>query len=91
MDLFHNALRPRSLKAVEGDPVGVAVGLHRLAGSRLERWLRRKADSDRFVWQGKSFRAVSDLEGWGFNRVGVGPVLEVFPYPDEDRRFGLRW
>ena len=80
MDLYFKGLHPTSVKAVEGDPAGIAVGLQQFAGGRVEAWLRKKADSGRFVWHGKSFRSFSDLGGWGFNRLGLGPVLTALPF-----------
>ena len=80
MDLFQKGSAPGSVRAVEGHPAGVAIAPILLSGGRVERWLRRYSQSDRFVWHGKSFESISDTEGWGWNRLGVGPVLAAFPF-----------
>ena len=51
-----------------------------LSGGRIERWVRRCSQSERCLWHGKSFDAISDHEGWGWNRIWVGPALAVCPY-----------
>jgi len=80
MDVFRKGRAPETLEAIEGDPRGVGVGLHMLAGSWLDRWIRKRAATERFLWHGKSFRMKSPTEGWGFNRAGRGPLVAVFPF-----------
>src|SRR5262245_59780539 len=80
MELYRHGRRPASVHEIDGDPAGFAVGLHHLAGGRLERWLRGLARADRFIWHGKSFRSFSDEDGWGFNRVRKGPFLNALPF-----------
>ena len=80
MDLFRKGGAPASLALLEGDPCGVGIGLNVWAGGWFDRWLRRRAALPRFAWHGKSFRMKSETEGWGFNRVGRGPLVTVFPF-----------
>lgn len=80
MDLFLKGHTPETLEAIEGDPRGVGIGMHMMAGSWFDRWLRKRVAKDRFVWHGKSFRMKSVTEGWGFNRVGRGPLVAIFPF-----------
>ena len=80
MALFQKGSAPGSVRAVEGHPAGVAIALSVFSGGRVERWLRRYSQSDRFVWHGKSFESISDAEGWGWNRLGVGPTLAALPF-----------
>ena len=78
--LFVASDPPQSVRAVENDPAGVGLGMSILAGGLFDRWLRRYTCSERFIWHGKSFHSNSDLEGWGYNRFGIGPVLGGFPF-----------
>lgn len=78
--LYRNSLAPVSVKAVDGNPAGLGVAPIILRGGRFERWLRRYSTSERFIWHGKSFESFSDREGWGWNRLGVGPILGAFPF-----------
>jgi hypothetical protein len=80
MDLFRKGGAPTSLAPLEGDPCGVGIGLNVWSGSWFDRWLRKRAALPRFAWHGKSFRMKSETEGWGFNRVGRGPLVTVFPF-----------
>jgi len=80
MDLFRKGGAPSSLATLEGDPCGVGVGLNVWAGGWFDRWLRKRSALPRFAWHGKSFRMKSETEGWGFNRVGRGPLVTVFPF-----------
>jgi hypothetical protein len=77
---YRNCRAPASVKELDGHPAGVGVAPIIFAGGRFERWLRRYSESDRFIWHGKSFESFSDREGWGYNRIGVGPVLTAFPF-----------
>ncbi len=90
MGLYLGGDRPASVRAIEGDPTGIPVGLHAFSDTRFERWLHRKADAGRFVWHGKSFRASSDLEGWGFNRLAPGPRAGGTPVSGVRRTLGVR-
>ena len=78
--LFGDSPPPSSIRAVEGDPAGVGIGTAFAVNSRFVKWLRRKAESPGFVWHGKSFTAITDHEGWGWNRLGAGPFLGAFPF-----------
>jgi hypothetical protein len=80
MRLYMGGSAPGSVRAVEGHPVGLGVALIVLSGGRIDRWLRRYSRSQRFPWHGKSFEAISDTEGWGWNRLAIGPVLAAFPF-----------
>jgi hypothetical protein len=78
--LYQNGCAPGSVRAVEGHPAGLGLGLIILSGTRIDRWLRRYSRSQRFPWHGKSFTALSDEEGWGWNRLAVGPLPGVCPF-----------
>lgn len=78
--LYRASLAPSTVKAVEGHPKGLGIAAIILSGGRVERVLRRWTESDRFVWHGKSFESFSDQQGWGWNRMGIGPVLGAFPF-----------
>lgn len=80
IDLYRKGTAPTSVRVVEGHPAGLGVAPIILSGGRFERWLRRYSQSERFIWHGKSFESISDNEGWGWNRFGVGPVLGAFPF-----------
>jgi hypothetical protein len=80
MALYLASPAPESVRRIEGHPAGVAVAAIILRGGRLERRLRTWAESDRFLWHGKSFVTISDNEGWGYNRLGAGPMLDAFPF-----------
>lgn len=79
-DLYRNGSAPSSVRAVEGHPAGLGLALIILSGGSVDRWLRRYSRSQRFPWHGKSFKALSDSEGWGWNRLAVGPCLGVCPF-----------
>jgi hypothetical protein len=82
MALFRASPAPESVRRLDGHPAGVGVAPIILSGGRIERWLRRYAQSERFIWHGKSFASLSDDDGcgWGYNRLAVGPVLDAFPF-----------
>jgi hypothetical protein len=80
MALYRASPAPDSVRRLDGHPVGVGIGPIILSGGRFDRWLRRYSKSERFIWHGKSFVAVSDAAGWGYNRLAVGPVLDAFPF-----------
>jgi hypothetical protein len=80
MALYRTGSAPSSVRAVEGHPAGLGLAMIVLAGGRIDRRLRRYSKNERFVWQGKSFEAISDAEGWGWNRFAVGPVLSALPF-----------
>jgi hypothetical protein len=80
MALYLASPAPDSVRRLEGHPAGVGIGPIILSRGRFDRWLRRYAESDRFVWHGKSFVTVSESEGWGYNRLAVGPILDAFPF-----------
>jgi len=77
---YRNGSAPGSVRAVEGHPAGLGLALTILSGGRADRWLRRYSRSQRFPWHGKSFKALSDSEGWGWNRLALGPFLGVCPF-----------
>jgi hypothetical protein len=80
MAVFRNGLAPTSVKVVDGDPKCAPLSPVRFAGGRFERWFRRYAKSDRCIWHGKGFQSFSDQAGWGYNRLGLGPALQAFPF-----------
>lgn len=80
MDLYRKGSAPSSVRAVEGHPAGLGLASIMLSGGRIDRWVRRYSRSQRFPWHGKSFVAISDSLGWGWNRLAVGPVLDAFPF-----------
>jgi hypothetical protein len=80
MDLYRRGSAPSSVRALEGHPAGLGIALIILSGGRIDRWLRRRSRSQRFAWHGKSFVSISDSQGWGWNRLAVGPVLGAFPF-----------
>lgn len=80
MDLFRNGGAPATLAPLEGDPRGVGIGLHFWSQGLFDRMLRKRTKRPEFLWHGKSFRAKSDTEGWGFNRFGRGAVVGMFPF-----------
>jgi|tagenome__1003787_1003787.scaffolds.fasta_scaffold20979507_4 hypothetical protein len=83
LERYRHASAPTSVDDLDGDPAGVGLGLGVLAGSRLDRWLRRRAARPDFVWHGKSFRSVDAARGYGFNRFGRGPVLGALAFRTE--------
>ena len=80
MRLYRSGSAPGSVRAVEGHPAGLGIALIVLSGGRIDRRLRRYSRSERFPWHGKSFTALSDEEGWGWNRLAVGPLPGVCPF-----------
>jgi hypothetical protein len=79
-DLHRKGAVPSSVRAIEGHPAGLGVAPILFSGGRVDRWLRRYSQSQRFPWHGKSFESISDSEGWGWNRLAVGPLLGVCPF-----------
>jgi hypothetical protein len=71
---------PDTIRMLDGDPRGLGIALHILTGSWFERWLKRYSLKETFPWHGKSFRSTSDTEGWGWNRIAIGPILDIFPF-----------
>jgi hypothetical protein len=68
MNLYRGGSAPSSVRAVEGHPAGLGIALIIFSGARVDRW------------HGKSFVSISDSQGWGWNRLAVGPVLGAFPF-----------
>lgn len=80
MALFCAGIAPKTVKVVEGDPACCPLSPVLFTGGWFERWFRRYAKSERCIWHGKGFQAFSDQEGWGYNRLGIGPFLNAFPF-----------
>ena len=80
--LYRAASPPKSMRAVDGALVGrmlAIAGIPDAIASPLRRW----AASRSFVWEGKSFEALSDERGSGINRVNLPRVLgrqTLFPF-----------
>ncbi len=80
--LYRAAAPPRSMHAADGALVGrmLAIrGMPELLAAPLRRW----AASRVFVWEGKTFDAISDERGSGHNRVFLPNVLgrqNLFPF-----------
>jgi hypothetical protein len=77
---------PRSLVALDGPLVGrmLAVRWTRAMAPLLRWW----ASSSRFVWAGKTWRALDDQSGTGINRIQLAGLLgqqDLFPFAT---RFG---
>lgn len=85
--LYRAAVVSSSLHAADGELVGrmlAASGVPKPLAAALKRW----AGSPAFVWEGKTFRATSEIRGVGHNRVFVPGVLgrqNLFPF---DTLFG---
>jgi|GEM_PF-709591 len=80
LTLFKAGGSPSTLEPIEGDPRGLGIGMHVRAGKWFDRALRKRTVRERFLWHGKSFRMKSLTEGWGFNRMGRGPLIAIFPF-----------
>ena len=79
--VFSAAPEPETLTALDGDPAGLGIRAAIFRGSRLERGLMRYAQNARFIWHGKGFDIDDDGKaGWGYNRFGIGPLLNAFPF-----------
>jgi hypothetical protein len=80
--LYRAAAPPANMGAVDGPLIGrmlAVAGLPAALGAPLRRW----AASHSFVWEGKTFQAISDERGSGINRVRVPGVLgrqNLFPF-----------
>jgi hypothetical protein len=71
------------LRIVDGSPKGRMLAVRALSDLPISSLLRRFAASRAFVWDGKTFSAVSDREGTGINRVQVPAALgrqKLFPF-----------
>lgn len=77
---FRAGSRPDTVHGLDGDPAGLGLALAGRDGGWLDRRSRRFAASERFPWNGKSFRSTSHDQGWGFNRLARGPALAVLPF-----------
>ncbi|MGE5182922.1 MAG: hypothetical protein ACM31C_12705 [Acidobacteriota bacterium] len=79
---YRAATPPRSMHAADGALVGRMLAI-RAMPELLAAPLRRWAASRSFVWEGKTFDAISDERGSGHNRVFLPNVLgrqNLFPF-----------
>lgn len=77
---FNAGLCPEDVDVLHGDPVGIALALHRPRSGPFASAARRFAASSRFAWDGKSFRSRGLRTGVGWNRLAVGPLLAGLPF-----------
>jgi hypothetical protein len=80
LDRYLAAPAPTGVAALDGDPAGLGLGLAVLAGTPIDRLLRRRARRPGFGWHGKSFRSQSRRHGYGFNRLRTGPVTGALAF-----------
>lgn len=83
LDRYRAAPAPPGVAALDGDPAGLGLGLAVLAGTPIDRLLRRRARRPDFGWHGKSFRSQSRRHGYGFNRLATGPVTGALAFRTE--------
>jgi len=83
LDALYRAARVSStMHAADGALVGRMLAVRNLPGV-LAKPLRRFAASRSFVWEGKTFRAESEIRGVGHNRVSIPRALgrqALFPF-----------
>jgi hypothetical protein len=81
--LYRNAPAPTSLHAADGKLTGRMLAFRHAERGVLGRFMRGLALSPRFVWEGKTFSAVTPDRGGGYNRICVEGVLgrqHMFPF-----------
>ena len=71
---------PRSLHALDGNPVCRMLAVRGLDGGAPAGLIRGFAGSRVFPWAGKSFAASSDAAGTGINRVRLAGARRWFPF-----------
>ena len=80
--IFKRGKLPSSMKSLDGNPVCLGLGVHILKGTLIDKGITRWARSNRFTWEGKSFRSSDDENGTGFNRLRswyLG-IITAFPF-----------
>jgi hypothetical protein len=80
--LYRAATVSSTMHAADGALVGRMLAVRGLAGPAAQP-LRRWAASRSFLWEGKTFQAVTDTRGSGINRVFVPGVFghqNLFPF-----------
>ena len=71
---------PQTLAALDGHPRGRMLAVVFAESRRAATALRRFAGASAFPWGGKSFRADTDTEGSGINRVHLFGRHKLFPF-----------
>ena len=81
--MYREATNAASMRAIDGTPKGRMLAVRAVDQTPLMRWLHAFAASSAFVWDGKTFAALSDQEGTGINRVQIPGALgrqNLFPF-----------
>jgi hypothetical protein len=79
-DVYRSAKPPSALSDLNGDALGAMLAWRKPASGPLARLLEALGSSQKFPWEGKTFRSDHPDRGIGINRINLFRKMKWFPF-----------